>query len=188
MFRMCAMFVGYQKWMHTSDVKPILCKNYLVPNLIVYDNGRRKAFDHIISSIVFLWRAQNKRNANVERKQGFMVVVNEDVSSSQVESSLKQDGLYRYTFTGHGDGESGINSYPNPYEAVAPSVRYTRYGISRLVLNACGSSAVDQFGQDRMNGRVRRNNWESNVAKAGLFIWYGDDVFEFKIQTQDVIK
>lgn len=182
------MFVGYQKWMHTSDVKPILCKNYLVPNLIVYDNGRRKAFDHIISSIVFLWRAQNKRNANVERKQGFMVVVNEDVSSSQVESSLKQDGLYRYTFTGHGDGESGVNSYPNPYEAVAPSVRYTRYGISRLVLNACGSSAVDQFGQDRMNGRVRRNNWESNVAKAGLFIWYGDDVFEFKIQTQDVIK
>lgn len=70
---------------------------------------------------------------------------------------------------------------PNPYEAVAPSVRYTRYGISRLVLNACGSSAVDQFGQDRMNGRVRRNNWESNVAKAGLFIGYAGETHLFTI-------
>ena len=105
-----------------------------------------------------------------------MVQFRTDITSDQIESSLSTDGLYRYTFSGHGDGETGINSYPDPSNAVVPMIRYTKYGINSLTLQACGSSSIDRFGDNRRNGFVRRNNWECNVATVGFFVGYEGSV------------
>ena len=162
----------YEKWAHTTDLTPIRRKQYKIPNLIIYDNGKKKLFDRIFASVLFVWRSQNTSRAERERKQGFMVKVYNDVSDSHIVTSLGTDGLYRYTFTGHGDGCIGINSYPDPEDATLPMVRYTRYGINGLVLQACGSAVRDITGENRLKRIVRRNNWEVNVAKAGMFIGY----------------
>ena len=45
-----------------------------------------------------------------------------------------------------------------------------------LTLQACGSAAVDAFGDYRAKGLVRRNNWECNVATVGYFIGYDGSV------------
>jgi len=102
-----------------------------------------------------------------DQSNGFMVLTSDNVSSAQIESILRMDGLYKYTFTRHGDGEAGINSYPDPYNPVSPAERYTKYGISSMVLQACGSAATDYFSQDNQKaGIVKYDNWEINVAKA----------------------
>ena len=105
-----------------------------------------------------------------------MVQFRTDVSSVQIETALKKDGLYRYTFSGHGDGETGINSYPDPYDTVDPVERHTQYGINSLTLQACGSAAIDVYGDNRKHGLVRRNNWECNVATVGFFVGYEGSV------------
>ena len=167
----------YKTWAHTSDSKPQICKKYKIPNLIVYDCGGRKIVDYSPLNIINVWRGQNERQSDRDMKNGFMVLVRDNVSSKQVESILRTDGLYRYTFTGHGDGEAGINAYPDPLDAVSPVERYTKYGISSMVLQACGSAAVDGYSEDnRKAGIVKYNNWESNVAKAGFFVGYEDAV------------
>ena len=166
----------YKLWAHTEDATPDTCKKYSIPNLIVYDNGRRRFIDRIPWNIISVWQRQNAARANTYRTSGFMVQFRTDVSSEQIESSLKTDGLYRYTFTGHGDGERGINSYPDPFDTVDPIMRYTKYGISGLTLQACGSAAIDEYGDNRTKGLVKRNNWECNVATVGFFIGYEGEV------------
>ena len=166
----------YKKWAHTTDATAIRCKPYRIPNLIVYDNGHRKFIDRMPFNVISVWRSQNERSAQKDKKAGFQVQINNDVTADQIEHALQTDGLYRYTFTGHGDGMTGINAYPDDEETVSPVVRFTRYGISSLVLKACGSAAIDEYGWHRMKGRVKRNNWEINVAKAGYFIGYEDAV------------
>ena len=167
--------MDYKLWAHTTDISPVMCKVYKIPNLIVYDNGRRKLIDRIPWNVISIWQLQNEVRANSERASGFMVQFRTDVSSDQIESSLKTDGLYRYTFSGHGNGEAGINSYPDPFDAVDPAMRYTQYGINSLTLQACGSSAIVD-GDNRRNGLVRRNNWECNVATVGFFVGYEGSV------------
>ena len=166
----------YKLWAHTEDATPDTCKKYSIPNLIVYDNGRRRFIDRIPWNIISVWQRQNAARANTYRTSGFMVQFRTDVSSEQIESSLKTDGLYRYTFTGHGDGDRGINSYPDPFDTVDPVMRYTKYGISGLTLQACGSAAIDEYGDNRTKGLVKRNNWECNVATVGFFIGYEGEV------------
>ena len=166
-------FMDYKKWAHTSDASPHICKKYKIPNLVVYDRGGRKFVDRLPLNIINVWRGQNEKKAARDQKNGFMVLIRDNVSSKQIESILKMDGLYQYTFTGHGDGEAGINAYPDPFDAVSPAGRYTKYGISRMVLQACGSAALDGYSENnRKAGIVKRNNWELNVAKAGFFIGY----------------
>ena len=136
----------------------------------------RRFIDRIPWNIISVWQRQNAARANTYRTSGFMVQFRTDVSSEQIESSLKTDGLYRYTFTGHGDGDRGINSYPDPFDTVDPVMRYTKYGISGLTLQACGSAAIDEYGDNRTKGLVKRNNWECNVATVGFFIGYEGEV------------
>ena len=166
----------YKLWAHTEDASPDTCKKYKIPNLIVYDNGRRKFIDRFPWNIISVWQRHNEARANTDRASGFKVQFRMDVSSDQIESSLKTDGLYRYTFSGHGDGETGINSYPDPFDTVNPVMRYTKYGISSLTLQACGSAAIDEYGDNRNKGLVRRNNWECNVATVGFFVGYEGSV------------
>ena len=138
-----------------------------------YDRGSRKFVDKLPSSIINVWNWQNAKSAERDNNSGFMVLTRDSVSSGQIESILRTDGLYRYTFTGHGDGEGGINAYPDPFEASSPVERYTKYGISSMVLQACGSAALESCSEEnRKTGTVRYNNWELNVAKAGTFIGY----------------
>ena len=165
--------MDYKIWAHTSDLKPHRCKKYKIPNLIVYDSGERKFVDKLPLNIINIWRGQNAKRAERDKKDGFKVLIRDKVSAEQIESILRTDGLYSYTFTGHGDGEGGINSYPDPLDAVSPVERYTKYGISSMVLQACGSAAADDYSENNRNaGVVKHNNWELNVAKAGLFIGY----------------
>ena len=166
----------YKLWAHTEDASPDTCKKYKIPNLIVYDNGRRKFIDRFPWNIISVWQRHNEARANTDRASGFKVQFRMDVSSDQIESSLKTDGLYRYTFSGHGDGETGINSYPDPFDTVNPVMRYTKYGISSLTLQACGSAAIDEYGDNRNKGLVRRNNWDCNVATVGFFVGYEGSV------------
>ncbi len=180
----------YKLWAHTKDSSPKPCKEYKIPNLIVYDNGCRKVpYDYWPFSIVSAWQRRNESQAAQDREAGFMVKLRKNVTSSQIEATLPEDGLYRYTFSGHGDGDGRINSHPDPDDTVDPAMRYTKYGINRLTLQACGSAAIDRYGQNRKNGLVRRNNWECNVATVGLFVGYAgidnvnyaNEVFEWVV-------
>ena len=163
----------YKIWAHTSDAIPRRCKKYKIPNLVVYDYGGRRFMDRLPTHIISLWRGQNNRQAENDEKKGLMVLIRDNVSSGQIESILRTDGLYKYTFTGHGDGEGGINAYPYPFDVSSPVARYTKYGISSMVLQACGSAAIESFSEEnRKAGIVKHNNWELNVAKAGVFIGY----------------
>ena len=166
----------YKLWAHTTDSFPDTCKKYKIPNLIVYDNGTRKIIDNFPFNIISVWQGQNESRARLDQAAGYMVQFRTNVSSDQIASSLATDGLYRYTFSGHGDGGTGINSYPDPFDTVDPVTRYTRYGINRLTLQACGSGSIDTLGENRQKGLVRRNNWECNVARAGYFVGYDGSV------------
>jgi len=181
-------YSDYKKWAHTVDTVPKKCNQYKVPNLVVYDHGWRRTRDRIPLHIINVWRSGSNSNSQLDQQSGYMVLVRDKVSPKQIESMLRTDGLYRYTFIGHGDGEAGINSYPDPFDAVSPVERFTRYGINRMVLRACGSAATDDYSEyNRKAGIVKYNNWEINVAKAGYFIGYEgavtllDELFQWKI-------
>ena len=177
----------YKIWAHTEDVRPVKCKKYKIPNLIIYDMGARKYIDYVPLNIISVWRSHNATAASKYEKEGYKVLKNENVTTTYIHASLGTDGLYRYYFTGHGDGHTAINTYPSEEDSASPAKRFTKYGINMLVLQACGSAAIDEFGTNRRAGIVKRNDWECNVAKNGHFIGYDgwvnvwNELFEWTI-------
>ena len=59
-------FMDYDKWAHTSDLRPQICKKYKIPNLVVYDRGGRKFVDclplNVISVCPLNLKCQNFSN------------------------------------------------------------------------------------------------------------------------------
>ena len=98
-----------------------------------------------------------------------MVLIRDNVSSGQIESILRTDGLYKYTFTGHGDGEGGINAYPDPFDVSSPVARYTKYGISSMVLQACGSAAIESFSEENRKAGIVSTTIGSSMLRRQVF-------------------
>ena len=156
----------YKIWAHTADANPVKCKEYSIPNTIYYHLGSPGITGRWPLSIIRIWTSNNRSAADKYARQGFRVVTEETVTSSTIINALGADGIYRYTFTGHGDGFGGINAHPNYSNLVKPA-RFTRYGINSLVLQGCGTaiSGIDKTG--------KTSAWRDNVASVGVFVGYG---------------
>ena len=158
----------YKKWAHTSDKTPTLCKKYKIPNTIIYHKGVRSFYENWGYNVIGNWDAKNEALMKKERKDGFNVIMRETVDDADFLNDLSFDGLYEYTFTGHGKGGSiGVASKKYPFEPR----RITIYGIHRLTLQAC-----DSFNDMVQQGNFLLPGWAANVAKAGTFVGYVGDV------------
>ena len=164
----------YENLAHTSDSSPVKCKEYRIPNTVYYHHGQFKIRDHIFSSIINIWHAQNHQNADVDRQVKFNVIWREQVTDHDILEALNDDYLYQYIFSGHGALDGIINSYKN--EGVIAG-RYTKYGINLLRLNACGSA--DKAILALRKTFYRYNEWEWNVALRGTFVGYVGSVNTF---------
>ena len=69
---------------------------------------------------------------------------------------------------------SYINTYPGEMANILGPGRYTKYGISRLLLFSCMSAHDDIRRRNTVSENVakRIKVWSSNVARAGWFIGY----------------
>ena len=158
----------YMKWAHTSDVVPRKCKVYLIPNTKVYHKGVRRFFENWGNNVIGNWDAKNLTQMVKDRKDGYSVILKETVTDSDVLNDLKLDGIYEYTFTGHGkDGNIAAESKEFP---LGPT-RITIYGIHKLTLQAC-----DSFNDMTQNKRVLAPGWAANVATVGTFVGYIGEV------------
>ena len=160
----------YMAWAHTSDAKPLECKVYNIPNTIIYQYGELQLCDYFNSPIfgktIFgEWEASNNVEASKLARLGFDVFAYYNASDTDIASALASPYLYQYIYTGHGAGSGTINSYGSG-GLVFPG-RKTKYGINKLVLQSCGSA--EQFSTSE---RFKYNEWELNVARAGVFIGY----------------
>ena len=156
----------YAKWAHTNDPNPEVCKEYKIPNTIYYHNGHNKLRDTIFASILASWRRSNRKASGEERSQGYMVIWEDNVSDSAIQHALGDEYLYSYTFTGHGSEGAIINAYKE--EGVMP-LRYTKYGIQSLILQACCSAEKDPIAGRKFH---KYNEWEHNVSRRGYFVGY----------------
>ncbi len=173
-------YSDYKAWAHTNDREPVQGKRYRIPNTIYYHNGAKK-YSHEDSNplnIIGQWRNENRRASANEKRNGFHVIWADNVSGTAIRNALADEFLYEFTFAGHGAGGS-INTYQGKSEAaddVAPG-RYTKFGIHRLVLQACESAHPDIPYDSRNRGKLfRYNAWEYNVANKGFFIGYRKSV------------
>ena len=178
----------YQKWANTKDTKPVLCKEYRIPNVIAIHFGPRVVVD--IWTIQQKWESELFPYAASMAKQGFNVRLRFNVHFSEVSSVLGDGGLYEYIFSGHGArGDSvspGSLSVNHDFSEIgktdfSPS-RYTQYGIRLLRLNAC-SSFDGVTSSPNFKGK---EGWENNVSTRGFFVGHSGwairffDSFSFK--------
>ena len=125
------------------------------------------------SSIQYFIRTQlNLVVARAEQSDGFHVIIQYNVSGSDIIDALGRDGIYRYDYIGHGSGGGTINTYPNEASSVSPSRKFTPYGINRLALQACRSAESFKGDSELSSFRATLNTWECNVASAGIFCGY----------------
>jgi hypothetical protein len=164
----------YQKWAHTTDASPVRCKEYQIPNTIVYHYGTEQMNDDRLFSIYRHRRkGSEKEIANWKSKKDgdvFLIETKELVSDADIKAALRDDFLFQYTFIGHGNEGGRINTWFR--SGVDPS-RYTKYGINQLALFACWSAhnTVDPSTNAHAS-KYRYNLWEWNVARRGWFIGY----------------
>ena len=154
----------YMKWAHTKDTSPRKCRVYLIPNLKVYHKGVRRFYENWSINIIGMWDSKNGQQMSKDRTDGFKVVLKNSISGADVLSALSTDGLYEYTFTGH--GKNGGIAAESKNVLFGPR-RITIYGIHKLTLQAC----------DSFNDIVQRDNvicpgWAANVATVGNFVGY----------------
>ena len=161
----------YQKWAHTSDASPVICRKYRIPNTIYFHMGQRKPRDYIPSNIISIWRGIARRQRSRYESEGFRAVWIENVSDSEIENALASDYIYKYQYTGHGDYGGIINTEGSGAFGVVPN-RYTQYGITHLRLNSCGSADEDALARTFPGRYLRYNTWEWNVATRGWFVGY----------------
>jgi len=102
------------------------------------------------------------------QSHGLKVIIQENVSGVNINSALRMDGLYQYTYAGHGG--VGIRD-------LTPGM-YTKYGIARMSLLACDTADYDVGGTPEQikklypNRKIEYNNWELNVSRLGYFIGF----------------
>ena len=162
----------YKIWAHTEDEYPDLCyKDYYIPNTVYYHHGDNEKgwwFDPF-PSLLDTFRSQNHKSAVNDRATGFKVVwIEQGVSSGDVLAALGDEYLYQYIFSGHGyQGAGKILLHNNKY--LDPRKRFTKYGITLLVLNACWTA---DRPRDITGCETPYVPWEQNVATRGLFIGY----------------
>ncbi len=159
----------YTKWAHTKDELPVKCKWYLIPNVKVYHKGVRRFYENWSCNIIGDWDRQNVRQMVQDKADGFKVVLKNNIDDTDMLSDLGADGIYEYTFTGHGFEGGAIA--PNNYEYSFEPDRITLYGIHRLTLQGC-YTANDM----KTNGIVTVVGWRSNVATVGTFVGYNGSV------------
>ena len=102
------------------------------------------------------------------------VIVKRNVNGSQIIDALRTDGIYQYTYIGHGEA-AWINTYPDDGNLIVAPDRYTLYGINLMNLFACESASVDILSA-KMIKRTKRRAWRSNVANVGTFYGYSNEV------------
>ena len=159
------------KWAHTSDAEAVLGKFYKIPNLIVFQVGQLLVYpDKVSYSILGVWESANAMLADVYASAGHQVRVENVTEASSVVSALGTDGLYKYYFTGHGGKDACLiidadyKFWEESEQVVIPG-RYTKYGISEMVLQACYSAETPWV-----------TGWLGNVARAGNFTGYAGSV------------
>jgi hypothetical protein len=166
----------YPKWAHTTDASPVKCKEYEIPNSIIYHYGTEQMNDDRFLSIYRHRRkGSEKEIANLKSKRNgevFFIEEKELVSDADIVTALGSDFLYQYTFIGHGGPENPgqINTWFR--DGVDPG-RYTKYGINQLALFACWSAHNDvDPSKNAHASKYRYNLWEWNVARRGWFFGY----------------
>ena len=172
------------KWAHTSDGEAVQGKFYKIPNLVVFQDSVRTWKEKRPHSVFSRWERMNEQRTIGLLLGGFKVIYEKNVAfASSLSDRLGLDGLYSYTYTGHGSDDyaynkgkkggdlvaSGYNddsidddSQPPDSDALILNAgRYTIYGISAMTLQACNSGNSEAL-----------QNWSKNVAKAGRFVGY----------------
>ena len=165
------------KWAHTSDAEAVLGKFYKIPNLIVFQVGQLLVYpDKVSYSIFGVWESANAMLADVYASAGYQVRVENVTEASSVVSALGTDGLYKYYFAGHGGKDAYLiidanyKFWEESEQVVIPG-RYTKYGISEMVLQACYSAETPWV-----------TGWLGNVARAGKFTGYAGSVNSSNMQ------
>lgn len=79
-------------------------------------------------------------------------------------------------FSGHGSKDADLYANVADQESVMIPMRYTRYGISELVLQSCASAAP-----------TFRDGWLRNVAVAGRFVGYLTDVNTINLNASECV-
>lgn len=160
------------KWAHTSDAEAVPGRLYKIPNLVVFHFGAEKSDDKAYLSLFSTLRRKRKDEMSAALGSGYKVLSSNNVNSHQILTAMSSDGLYKYTFVGHGYS-SFINTYPDVEGLFVGPGRYTKYGITLLQLFSW-NSADDDIRRRHTVGRARDTIrvWSSNVARAGLFIGY----------------
>ena len=158
----------YQIWAHTKDTTPSRCKWYYIPNVKVYHRGARHWWDRAGTSVFAYWDHVNRVQMLRDIKDGFMVVSEDVLSEAAMINGLQMEGIYEYTFTGHGArGEVATGNLDAKYSRPQ---RITKYGIHKLTIQACGSfrdqSYIDTAKRNKSVG------WAANVAAAGTYVGY----------------
>ena len=174
-------FSDYTKWAHTADVVPVKGKAYLIPNTKIYHKGARRFYENLSYNVIGGWDADNEKQMDSDRKKGFCVVLKQSINNIDVMDALKHDGLYEYTFTGHGPGGGSIAT--EDFETYFAPERFSLYGIHKLTLQGC-----DTANDVVINGNVKTVGWASNVAIAGTFVGYKGKVNSFNASRNKVTR
>jgi len=161
-------FEDYEEWAHTADEKPIPCKAYRIPNTVYFHHGKEKFWDLKYSIVYTLYEMDKARAAKLEKDGEFKVISKSVVSDSEIKTALRDDYVYQYNFSGHGQPD-GINTCKS--NGVLAQ-RYTKYGINRLQLNCCYSALRGKLAP----AFYTYNEWEWNVAKRGMVYGFSGGV------------
>jgi RHS repeat-associated protein len=81
----------YPEWAHTTDASPVRCKEYQIPNVVVYHIGRSKypwPLSYCDSLLLDSQRAEFQRSALGDESAGFYVMLQTDVSDAEIRFSL----------------------------------------------------------------------------------------------------
>ena len=167
-------YSDYKKWAHTDDQIPVMGKKYKVPNVVYFHYGKRKLVDYLSGSLFSFLISNSDIVIQLQDRLGYRVVVKRNVNGSQIIDALRTDGIYQYTYIGHGDN-AWINTYPDDVSLIVAPDRYTLYGINLMNLFACESASVD-ISSAKIIKRTKRKAWRSNVAKVGTFRGYSNEV------------
>ena len=171
----------YKKWAHTNDSSPIKGKSYRIPNVKIYHKGARRFYESWPNNVIGNWDDIDNRHMEVDKKIGFQIILKNNISNTDVSNALSLDGLYEYTFTGHGTGEGSIVTEDT--ETFYSPDRITLYGIHKLTLQGC-----DTANDMRIIRNTKFVGWASNVAVAGYFIGYMGGVNRFTASSYKIIR
>lgn len=171
----------YKKWAHTNDSSPVRDKEYDIPNVKIYHKGVRRFYENWPNNVIGNWDNIDDRHMAIDRNVGFKVISKTHINNSDVFNALSLDGLYEYTFTGHGEGNGAIVT--EDFESSLNPNRITLYGIHKLTLQGC-----DTANDTRLAGNTKFAGWASNVATVGYFVGYMGMINRFTSSRNIIIR